>query len=131
MKAFLAGLAVALGFTSGCGGVESGSAGSLRDATVPEREGGLDAPAAPVDSPSADVDAGLVEAARDSSPPDAGTAEGHPDGSTYCLACYVGCDAGFWCAPEERCTSVGTQPSGPQACCPDKDAAAHGAHCHD
>jgi ABC-type glycerol-3-phosphate transport system substrate-binding protein len=127
-------VAVLVVFATGCGGVESGSSGSSRDATIPDDDRGADAllPDAPLDSLLADTapDGGGNDAKRDSLLPDAALDGGHPDGATYCLACYVGCDAGFWCAPDERCTSVGTQPSGPQACCPDKGAAAHGDHCH-
>ncbi len=52
------------------------------------------------------------------------------DGSTFCLGCTNGCgDAGIWCRPDEACESTGSQPSGPQGCCPRDSGLIGGGSC--
>ena len=140
MRVFLAlaGSALLLVFVNGCGKVldERGSAEASSEIATPDLDGGVTdsslLPDVEAESflPDVTSDGGLVDGALDSTVPDVSKDDGPVDGSTYCPVCGAyDCGAGFWCPPDEKCTSIGSQPSGPQTCCPrhpKKDAALPG-----
>jgi hypothetical protein len=134
----LAGSALLI-FANGCGRLQEGSSNeaSPETSTRDFDDAASDSPSLPdagADSLMLDVmsEDGTRDAASDSRLRDVTTGDAGPaDGETYCPGCGVyDCGFGSWCAPDEKCTSTGSQPSGPQACCPrhpSKDAAAdHG-----